>query len=205
MNRVRRVVYTRSSTRLPATEKSEAEDEEEEKRERTEIDHGDGARTTVLWINVHARKRHNGTIAICIHYTRSRAFSPLRLPREGLPSLFLSHAFSRYASFSPAISLSSSLPVVSAYTGLYFVLTVFLTEADSGRMTVPRSHWIHAAASRIDSAFIRAAVAGIARSHPVSGVACLRWRETLRFLRKNFALNPRVLLNMERCDFRYLK
>lgn len=156
MNRIRRVVYTRSSTRLLAAEEERGRTRRKRRRERTKIDRGDGARTTVLWMNVHARKRHNGTIAICIHYTRSRASSPLRLTREGLASLFLSHAFSRYAFFSPAISLSSSHPVVSAYTGLYFVLTAFLTEADSGRMTVPRSHWIHAAASRIDSARLSA-------------------------------------------------
>lgn len=95
----------------------------------TEIERGDGARTPVLWVSVHARKRHNGTLAICIHY-RARARLLSASSREASPwglrsRSSLCFASSPLPSFSPR-SPSFLLSMVSAYvcTGLYFVLGV---------------------------------------------------------------------------------
>lgn len=92
-----------------------------------------GARTTVLRVSVHARKRHNGTLAICIYYTRTRARARPRLlyvPR-GITvtssAIFLS--LSRFSGILPIASLRSSsfllaLSAGSACTRAYFVLGV---------------------------------------------------------------------------------
>lgn len=120
-----------------------------------------GARTTVLRVSVHARKRHNGTRAICIHYTRARARASARprllsVPRRiTVTSSARSLAFSLYLYIYLARSLLARPPHYSTAIIFSFLpsrslggvgvqehtlSSVFLTEADSGRMTVPRSH-----------------------------------------------------------------
>lgn len=96
--------------------------------------------------SVHARKRHNGTLAICIHYTgararaRTRVFSPLRPVRDHHGASFSFsplRVISSLTSFSPR-SPSFSLPMMSAYVQAYTLSSAFLTEADSGMHDGPK-------------------------------------------------------------------
>lgn len=130
------------------------------------MERGDGARTSVLWVSVHARKRHNGTLAICIHYTRASASARLlsTSSREESPWGLRSRSLFCLA-FSPSLVLSCDLlpsrsTTVSAYVQAYTLSSVFLTEADSGMhdgpkvsLNTPPRHLVN----RLRHAFIRAA------------------------------------------------
>ena len=84
--------------------------------------------STDVVVGTRAKETYNSNGAICIYYTNVRETRP--------------RLFERVASrFNLSLSLSFSL-ARSVDRGRGALSSVFLTEADSRRMTVPRSHWI---------------------------------------------------------------